>query len=113
MAISITHNKKMNPFIKFIIKSISATSALQILFLKDVCTFHFPGFPIICLSNYLPNSWFGIILFSVANLSCPSTVSDQGHVTAPPAVLAPEDFLSKKYKPMKQVHIDIHHILDF
>ena len=64
--------------------------------MKDECTFCFSKFLVIGLGNSLANSWFGITLFYIADLSFLFTVFDQEHVTAPPEVLAPENFLSKK-----------------
>ena len=64
--------------------------------------------------NCLANSWFEKTLFSIVDLSCLSMVSDQAHVTAPPEVLAPEDFLPKNIETNKVgPRWYIHHISDF
>ena len=57
--------------------------------------FSFLNFLITGLCNSLATSGFGMILVSVTDLSCLSTISDQAHVTAPPEALAPEDYLFK------------------
>ena len=51
-------------------------------------------------------------VFCVAHVA---KVSERGHVTAPPKVLAPETFLSKKknYKLLKKVHFDTYGTLGF
>ena len=69
--------------------------------MKDECNFRFSNFLTSVLYNYLANSWFEKTLFSIVDLSCLSTVSDQAHVTAPPEVLALEDFLPKNIETNK------------
>ena len=60
---------------------------------KDECTFPIFNFLIIGLCNSSVNSWFDKFSFLIP---------------------LPEGFSSKKnYRPLKQVHIDIHHILEF
>ena len=75
-----------------LISCISARSAPQILSIKDECTFLFLHFLIIDLCNSSADSLLDIIPF----------------VTVPPEV-----FYQKIYKPLQQVHVGIHHILDF
>ena len=70
----------------------SARSAPQILFRKDEHTFLFLRFLIIGVCNSSANSLFEIFSFLIA---------------------APDVFCQKKYRPLKQVHVDIHHILGF
>ena len=89
LPISITHNKNQNPSLKFVINWISGRSVPQLLSLIDYCTFRFSNFVRIGLCNSLANSWFDVILFSITDLHCLSTVSDQALVTAPPEALAP------------------------
>ena len=60
--------------------------------LKSVCTSLFSSSLIIGFCNSLANSSFYIIYLLLAS---------------------PKAFLLKIYKPQKQFHIDIHHILDF
>ena len=75
-------------------------SASQILFLKDEYTFPFSNFLIIGLCNssancYIAKSkvhWFDIILLLIA---------------------PPEELLSRIYQSLKQVHVDIHCILNY
>ena len=89
---SITHNKNLNPLLNLLINCISARSAPQIFSIKDECTFHFSNFLIITLCCSSANFSLNIISFLIA---------------------PPEVFLSNIYKPLKQVHIDIHCIVDF
>ena len=81
--------------------------------IKDEYTFRFSIFLIIGLRNASADCWFEIILFSIADLSCVSKVSECARVTAPLELVTPEDFLSKTYKPLKQDFFDIQHISGF
>ena len=79
---------------------------------QDECTFRFSSF-LISLRNSLANSWFEIISLLTAphaNLFRVVTICNRGQVEE---VLAPELFYQKIYRPLKQFHVDIHHILDF
>ena len=50
------HDKNLNPLLKLLINCIPARSALQILSIKDECTFLFSNFLIIGLCNSSANS---------------------------------------------------------
>ena len=90
LKISITHNNKRIPSLNLFYNWISARLAPQILSVKVESTFRFSSFLIIGLCNSSANSWFEIIsLLSVS----------------------PEDF-QQIYKPIKQVCVDTHHVLD-
>ena len=89
---STTHNKNLNSLLNLLINCISARSAPQILSIKVECTFLFLNFLIIGLCNSYANSLLEIISFLI-RLS---------------------EFLYQKiYRPLRQVHVGIHHILDF
>ena len=92
LKISITHNKKQITLLNLLVKYISAKSTPQMLSIKGKYTFLFWDFLIIGLCNFSANYWFEIFSFLIP---------------------LPEFFLSKVYRPLKQTHIDIHHILDF
>ena len=81
----------------------------QILTLKDEYAFRFSNFLIVELCNSSSYSWFGIVLFSIADLSWVSRIAV---ISDEPCVAAPsEDFLSKKNcKPLKQDPFDNRHI---
>ena len=89
---SITQNKSLNPLLNLFINCISARSAPQILSIKGECTFLLLNFLIIGSCNSSANSLLEIISFLLP---------------------LPEVFYQKIYKPLKQVHVDIHHISDF
>ena len=91
MKISITHNKTQILLSNLLINCISVRSAPQILPLKDECTCLVLNLLTIGLCNSSANSLFEILSF---------------------LTVAPEVLLSI-YRPLKQVHIDIHHILNF
>ena len=82
----------LNSFLNLLINFISTRSAPQILSMKAECTFLFVNFLIIDLCDSSVNSLLDIILF---------------------LTVLPKLFLSKISKPLKQVHVDIHHIWDF
>ena len=82
----------LNSFLNLLINFISTRSAPQILSMKAECTFLFVNFLIIHLCDSSVNSLLDIILF---------------------LTVLPKLFLSKISKPLKQVHVDIHHIWDF
>ena len=82
-------NKNLNPLLNFPISGISARSAPQILSIKAECTFLLLKFLIIVLCNSSANSLLEIFSF----LTVPLDV-----------------FYQKIYKPLMQVHVDIHHI---
>ena len=86
------HNKKQIPLLNLVNNCISAKSEPQMLSIKGECTFHFSNFLVIGLCNSSANSLFCIVLF----LTAPHTL-----------------FYQKNYKPPKQVHVDICHVLDF
>ena len=88
----ITHNKNLNPLLNLLINCISARSAPQILSIKGECTFLLLNFLIIGLCNSSANFLLEIFLFSIP---------------------LPDVFYQKINRPLKQVHVDIHHILDF
>ena len=90
--ISTTQNKSLNHLVSLLINCISARFVPKIFFIKDDCTFLFSDFLIIGLCNFSPNSLLEIIS-SLTALS--------------------EIFYQKIYRPLNQVHVDIHHILDF
>ena len=116
LKISIICYKKRIIFLNLLINSISARSAPQILSIKDQRTFRFSNFLIIGPCNSLTNSWFDILSFLIvppANLFCLARVANVSDRARVAALLAPKVFLSKIYKPLKQDHVDIHHILDF
>ena len=71
---------------------VSARSAPQILSVKGECNFLLSNFLIIGFCNSSATSLWDIISF----------------LTVPP-----ERIYQKKYKLLKQVHVDIHHISDF
>ena len=87
---SITNNKNRNPLLNLLISCISASSATRILSLKEEYTFRFFNFLIIDLCNSSANSLLDTISF----------------------LTSPLEFFTKFYKLLKQVHVDIHHILD-
>ena len=89
---SITHNKNLNTLSNLLINCISARSAPQILSIKGKCTFLLLNFPIIGLCNSSANSLLEIFSFSIP---------------------LPELFYQKIYRPLTQVHVDIHHISNF
>ena len=89
---SITHNKNLNSLLNLLITYISARSAPQILPIKGEYIFPLSKFLIIDLFNSFANCLFEIFSFLIP---------------------LPEEFLQKNYKPLKEVHLDIHHILDF
>ena len=89
---SVTHNKNLNPLLNLLINCISARSVHQILSIKGDCTFLLLHFLIIGLCNSSANSLFEIFSFLIP---------------------LPEAFYQKSYRPLKQVCVDIHHILDF
>ena len=60
---SITHNRNLNPILNLLINCISARSTLQILSIKDECTFFFSNFQIIGLCNSCANTLLEIILW--------------------------------------------------
>ena len=94
---SITHNKKRNPSLNFLIHCISARSG--------ECTFVFLNFLIIDLCNSSANSWFEIFSFLIplsVNLFYVAKVSGRARVA--------EVFYHKIYRPLKQVRVDIHDI---
>ena len=82
--ILITNNKNLNPILTLLINCISVRSVPQIFSVKTKCTFLFPDPLIIGLCDSFAN----FLLFFL-NI-----------------------FYQKIYKPLKQVHVDIHHILD-
>ena len=67
-------------------------SAPQILSMKNECTFLFLNILIIGLCNTSANSFSKI---------CSSLT------------VQPEAFLSKNYRPLKQVYVDVHHVSGF
>ena len=71
------------------------------LSIKDEYTFRFSNFLIIGLCNSSANSWFDIISLL--------TPLREANLSAGEA----DFFFQKIYKPLKQVHVDIHHILEF
>ena len=89
---TITHNKNLNPLLNLLINYIFARFAPQILSVKVASTFLFLDILIVGLFNFSANSLLEIISFLIP---------------------LPEVFLSKIYRSLKQVHVDIHHILDF
>ena len=52
LLISIRHNENQNPWLNIRINCISERSALQLLFIKDKCTFRFTNFQIIRLCKF-------------------------------------------------------------
>ena len=90
---SITYNKNLNPLLNLLINCISARSVPQILSIKGACVFLFLNVLIIGLCHSSASSSSDIISF----------------FTAPLEVF----FCEKSYKPLKQVHVDIHHISNF
>ena len=89
---SIIHNKNLKPLLNLLINCISAKSAPQILPIKGECTFLLLNIPIIGLCNSSANSLLEIFSFSIP---------------------LPELFYQKIYRPLMQVHVDIHHISNF
>ena len=89
---STTHNENLNPLLSLLINCISARSAPQMLSIKAECTFLLLSFLIIGLCSSSANSLLEIFSF----------------LTVPCGL-----FLLKIYKPLKQIHIDVHHLLDF
>ena len=92
LQMSITHNKNLNPLLNLLINCIFASSAPQTF--KEWLYFSFLEF-----LNWFLN-WF---VHSSAN----SLLEIFSFLT-----VLPEFFLSKP-KPLKQVHVDIHHNLNF
>ena len=98
------------------ISCISAKSGPQILSIKYECIFLFSNFLIIDLCNSSANYLLDIILF----LTAPPE-ADLSGVTRLAKVFngkasdhaSEVEFYTKIYRPLKQVHVDIHHILDF
>ena len=87
---SVTHNKKRNPFLNILINCISEGTAPQILSIKDERTFNFSDFLIICFCNSSANPRFDMIsllIVSPADLFRIAKVSDFVGVS--------DDFLSK------------------
>ena len=76
--------------------------------MKDECNFILLNFLIIGLCNSFANSLLGIFSFLIADLFRVAKVSDLASVSAPSDVS-----YQKNYKPLKQVHVDVCHILDF
>ena len=93
LQISIKHNKNLNHLLNLLINCMSAKCAPpQMLCVKGKYTFLFSNFLIIGFCSFFANSLLEIISF----------------LTTPP-----ENFLQKICKPLNQVNVDIHHILDF
>ena len=103
---SITHNKNLNPLLNLLINCILARSAPQILFMKSECNFLFSNILIIGLFNSYANCWFDILIFNATTSKFRITKFSD---CAPVA----EVFYQKIYKALKQVHVDVHHILGF
>ena len=88
---SLTHNK--NLLLDLLVNCIFAKFALETLSLKGKCTFLLLNVLIIGLCNSSANSLLEIISF---------------------LTVLPYVFFNKKiYKPLKQVHVGIYHIVDF
>ena len=114
LKISKIHYKKRIALLNLLINCIAARSSAPLrLPIKDECTFRFSISFIIDLCSSLANSWVEKILFLIADLFCPSTVSDQACVTAPSEALAQKTFSQKSYKKLRQDRFDIHHISGF
>ena len=97
------HTKNQNPLLNFLINYISVESAPQTLPLKDQYILRFSNFLIIGFCNSSAKSegrWFGII--SLLKL-LPSNLFAR----------VAEPFYQNICKQLKQVLIDIDHILDF
>ena len=90
-----TNKKNQNPLLYLLINCISSRSAPKILSLKDERTFHFPHFVIIGLRSSSADYWFS------------GTTSELIPLTLGVA----EAFSQITCKPMRQVHLDIHHII--
>ena len=90
-----TNKKNQNPLLYLLINCISSRSAPQILPLKDERTFRFLHFLIIGLCSSSANYWFS------------GTRSELIPLTLGVAAA----FSEITYKPLKQVHLDIHHII--
>ena len=88
---SIADNKNLNPLLNLLINCICARSMTQTLSIKEY-TFLLINFLIIGLCNSSANSLLEIISF---------------------LIVPPEIFYQKNYESLKQVHVDIHRILDF
>ena len=105
LKITVKHNKNRILLLNLLINCISAKSAPQIIFIKDDHTFSFLNFLIIGLCNSSANFCFDI----------------NSLLTTPPGnlfvhvaeALALEDFLSRNFKPLEQIHVDVHHVLNF
>ena len=89
---SILYNKNLNPLLNSFINCIFVRSTPHILSIKGEYTFRLLNFLITGLCNSLANCLFEVFSFSIP---------------------LPEDFYWRTYRPLKQVHVDIHHILDF
>ena len=76
--------------------------------MKDECTFISLNFLIIGLRNSFANSLLEMFSSLIADLFRVAKVSGLAGVSAPSDVS-----YQKIYKPLKQVHIDVRHILDF
>ena len=91
---SIAPNKNLNPLSNLLINCISARSSPETLSRKVECTFLF--------SNFLNT---GLSILQIISFL---TVSPEVDLST-----SEVDFLSKIYRPSKQVRVDIHHIYDF
>ena len=102
---SITYNKNKNLLLKVLNNCISAKSAPLILSKKYECTFRFPNFLIIVLCNSFANCCI------VKSEGCLSSETTSELIPLP--LFRLQFFYQKFFKPLKQVYVDIHHILDF
>ena len=91
---------KKIPLLNLVINYISARSAPQLLSIKDECTFLVLDFLIVVLCNSLVNTLFDAFSFLIAPLEVDLSASEW-------------IFFQKIYRPLMQVHVDVHHISDF
>ena len=110
-------SRKKNTTSRNLIGRITKQNRFMLIYLmvyayKDGCSFRFARFLIIGLCNSLVNSWFDIISLlkaPPANLFFITMVSDSTRRSS-----STKSFIyQSNYKPLKQVHVDIHHILNF
>ena len=95
-----TLNKNLNLLLNLLINSISAKYVQQIFSIKGECTFLFSNFLLIGLCNSSARSVLEMVLFLIPDLFANIAAS-------------PDVFVSKSYRPLNQVRLDIHRILNF